>query len=65
MSSLTLPQERLGLVGVEVLGLNEHDQEAVGSWEVADGQKDLSSPCRWLLTQKRGYGRGASGRRGF
>lgn len=59
MFSLTLPQERLGLVRVEVLGLNEHDQEAVGCREVADGQKDLSSSCRRLLKKKRGGKRGA------
>lgn len=34
--SLTFAQKLLGLVGVEVLGFNQHHQEAIGSWEVAD-----------------------------
>jgi hypothetical protein len=34
--SLTLAQQLLGLVGVEVLSFNQHHQEAIGSWEVAD-----------------------------
>lgn len=36
-TSLTLPQELLGLVRVEVLGFNQYYEEAVGSREVADG----------------------------
>lgn len=48
-ASLTLAQKLLGLVGVEVLGFNQHHQEAIGSREVADGQKDLPGPCRWFL----------------
>lgn len=63
--SLTLPQELLGLVRVEVLGLNQHHQEAVGSREVADGEKDLSTSCRSFLRQKRGYRSGASFRGGL
>lgn len=51
--SLTLPQQCLGLVRVEVFGLNEYNQEAVGSREIADGQKDLPSSCRRLLKQRR------------
>ena len=50
-TSLTLPQELLGLARVEVLGLDQHDQEAVGSREVADGEEDLSSTGRGLLKQ--------------
>lgn len=64
-TSLTFPQELLGLVRMEVLGLNQHYQEAVGSWEVADGEKDLSSSCRRFLKQKRGSMRGTSFRRVF
>lgn len=59
-TSLTLPQELLGLVSVEVLGLDQHHQEAVGSREVADGEKDLSSSCRRFLKQKRGQDAGGS-----
>lgn len=44
-----LAQKILGLVGVEVLGFNQHHQETIGSWEVADGQKDLPGPCGCLL----------------
>lgn len=48
-AKLTLAQKILGLVGVEVLGFNQHHQETIGSWEVADGQKDLPGPCGCLL----------------
>lgn len=38
---------------MEVLGLNQHHQEAVGRREVADGEKDLSRSCRRLLKHER------------
>lgn len=42
---------------MEVFSLDDHHQQAVRCWQVADGEQDLSMARRWLLEMemKKGF----------